>query len=182
MQWTQMWPPLQWGAECKILKQPYKQYQRKMRPSSLCCCTYGINKVCTIKQISSQWYKTAQPVVTVKLRNQLQNIIFTSYVTYLTVTIFIIHTQHYLNDINLYVYSKGKGYSSIVKTNKIMYLEIFIIPSAIFPIHHFAVNGQDWGACIEEMALGSINLQSAVATYYHVGHVSNKGNSRLHVS
>lgn len=101
-----MWPPLGWGAECKILKQPYKQYQRTLYSSSLCYCTYGINKVCTIKQISSQWYKTAQPVFTVKLRNPFQNIIFTSYVTYLTVTIFIIHTQHYLNDINVDIYSK----------------------------------------------------------------------------
>lgn len=28
----------------------YKQYQRMWNPSSLCCCTCGINKVCTIIQ------------------------------------------------------------------------------------------------------------------------------------
>lgn len=68
-----------------------------------------------------------------KLRNPFQNIIFTSYVTYLTVTIFIIHTQHYLNDINLDIYSKGRGDSSIFKTNKTNYLsEIVMIPSS-FP-------------------------------------------------
>lgn len=50
---------------------------------------------------------------------------------------FIIHTQHYLNDINLDVYSKrGEGDSSIVKTNKTKYLsEICNIPSLIFPTH-----------------------------------------------
>jgi len=114
---TLMWP-LGWGAECQILKQPYKQYRRTVNSSSSHRCTDGINKVCTMKQISSQWYKTAQPVFTVKLRNPFENIIFTSYVTYLTVTISIIHTQHYSNDINSDVYSKGKGDSSISKTNK----------------------------------------------------------------
>lgn len=97
----------------------YKQYQRTWNSSSLCCCTCGINKVCTIKQISSQWYKTAQPVFTVKLRNPFENIIFTSYVTYLTVTIFIIHTQHYLNDINLDIYSKeGEGVPALSRSTK----------------------------------------------------------------
>lgn len=114
-----MWPSLWWGTEWKILKQPYKQYQRTLNSPSLRCCTYGINKVCTIKQISSQLYKTAQSALTVKLRNPFPNIIFTSYVTYLTITIFNIHTQHYLNDINLDIYSKGgKGIPALSRLTK----------------------------------------------------------------
>lgn len=120
-----------------------------MNSSSLCSCTYGINKVCTIKQISSQWYKTAQPVFTVKLRNPFSEHYF-HILCYIFDSNFIIHTQHYLNDINLDVYSKGKGDSSIAKTNKnkVLVRNMYYIPSLIFPIHQFAVNGQDWGAWV----------------------------------
>lgn len=38
---TQMWPPLKWGAEWKILKQPYKQYQEDTEFLFLCRCTRG---------------------------------------------------------------------------------------------------------------------------------------------
>lgn len=52
---TQMWPPCGWGAEWKNIKTAILTISEGQRLPPLCCCTFRINKVCTTKQIPSQW-------------------------------------------------------------------------------------------------------------------------------
>lgn len=81
-----------WGAECKILKQPYKQYPRTMDSSSFCRCTCGINNMHHKTHIKPVIENCTTSLLFIRLfhcemRNPSRNIIFTSYVTYLTVTL-----------------------------------------------------------------------------------------------